>query len=634
MGLDDLEKDIYGREFENARDMKTAYDPGDTRKGDEAPVPFDAERWKGAVPASSTPLERFRKAVRRYWKIEVSVVVLLLLVPGIFLVRSAVFSPERFAVGISGPTEVASGETVSYRVSWENANTLGTKDVELTVSLPESFRIETAEGFSVTGNTIKMTLPDVGMNGTGNVRFTGKFYGSKGAFAYMKAFVRFSPFGLSARFDAGSQLGVTIASSPLFLETVVPLEAASGNETEYLIRYRNDGDLPYSNVRIRADYPEGFRFSQAAPRQSEGDNVWRFGALPPGSEGEILIRGTLLGEADQAKPFRVEIGVLQGDGSFVAYEERERSTRMVVSPLSIGQTVNGRTDLSAKPGDTLRYVLSYANRGDIGLRDIIISVEVDPALLDMTRLSTDRGGYYDSAKRTIVWNASALPDLARLEPGQGGQVSFSVPLRTDIPTTTEGGKHFSVKTLARIDSPDVPFMIASNKVIASSLLEVRIGSVLEFSVAGFHTDTVIPNGGPIPPRVGQETTYMLRLRAVNYLNDLSDAVVTITLPVGVRYTGRHFPYEESVTANERTGELVWNIGSMFGGGRTSRELSFQVAIVPGPDRIGEPVTILDGASFEAEDTFTGEPVHASVGGKSTALSEDAGIPREGGIVVP
>lgn len=634
MSLEDLEKDIYRRGYTNDRRMKTAYDPDDTREQAEESVEFDSEQWEENPPAPKTLLDRFKEAFRKYWKIGLGVIVLLILVFNISRIGALFFTPDRVFVELSGPTEVASGEEVTYRVLWKNTNTLGAQNAELSVTLPESFRIGSSEGFSVEGNTMRMFLGDLGPRGSGEIRFSGKFYGSKGELSYIRSNVRFSPYGLSSQFDTRSQRGITIASSPLFLDTIVPLEAASGNTVEYVINYKNESDIPYPNVRIRAEYPDGFRFAQAVPQQTEGDNIWRLGNILPGATGEIRIRGTLYGESDQAKLFRAAIGVLQGDGDFVAYEQEERSTRMIVSPFFIAQQVNGRDDLSAQPGDMLRYVVSYVNQGDIGLRDAIITVEIPPDLLDMTRLSAERGGFYDGAKSVLVWNASVLPELARVEPNEGGTVRFSVPLRKDIPTTPEGERHLSVKTLAKIDSPDIPFLISSNKVIASNLLEVRVGSVFDFSVSGFHTETDIPNTGPIPPKVGEETTYMLRFRAVNYLNDLSDAKVTIILPPGVRYTGQYLPESEPILFNERTGELVWSIGSMFGGGRSARELSIQVAVVPGPDKIGETMELLQRADFEARDTFTDEIIRASSDRKTSALTEDGGIPYDGGVVLP
>lgn len=634
MSLDDLEKDVYRRGYENKRQMKTAYDPDDTRERPEESVDFDPKQWEKKPDTPRTFLDRLEAAFRKYWKIGLGVIVVLLLIFNFSLIRSLFFTPDRVVVEILGPTEVASGEVVAYRVSWRNMNTMVARGAELSVTLPESFRIESSEGFSVEGNTMRTILGDLPPHGSGEVRFTGKFYGSKGELSYLYSAVRFSPAGLSSQFDSRTQLGATIASSPLFLDTIVPLEAASGNEAEYIINYRNNSDIPYSNVRIVADYPEGFRFSKAAPQQSEGNNVWRLGNILPGATGEISIRGTLLGESDRAKLFRASIGVLQGDGTFVAYEQKERSTRMVSPPLVVTQTVNGRTDLAASPGDLLKYDLTYVNQGDIGLRDVIITVEVDPDLLDMTKLSAESGGFYDIQKSAIVWNATVLPDLSRLEPNEGGSVSFYVPLRRGITTSSDGGRHLSAKTLAKIDSPDVPFFISSNKFAASNLLEVRVGSVIDFSLAGFHTDTDIPNTGPIPPEVGEETTYMLRFKVVNYLNDLSDAFVTIMLPSGIRYTGASIPGSEPLVYNERAGSLIWNIGSMFGGGRTARELSIQVGVTPGPDKIGGVVELLHDATFEARDAFSGETVRASTGQKTTSLQEDQGIPHDGGVVVP
>jgi len=634
MSLDNLEKDIYRPGYENDRRLRTEFDPDDTRESSADAVRFDGSRWDGKPETPKTFLDRLESAFRKYWLAGLGVAVVLLVVVNFSLIRSVFFSHDRVGIEILGPTEVASGEVVSYRVAWRNMNTLGASDAELTVSLPDSFRLGSSEGFSVDGGVMRIRLGDLPPHGSGEYRFTGTFYGSKGELSYLHGELGFSLIGISDPFGSESRIGVTVASSPLFLDTIVPLEAASGNEVEYVVNYRNDGDIPYSNVRVVTEYPTGFRFGTAVPGQTEGDNIWRLGTVPPGVAGEIRIRGTLGGERDEAKPFRASVGVLQGDGTFAVYETKERSTRMVGSPIALRQQVNERNDLAAKPGDLLKYVVSYENRGDIGLRDAIVSVEIDPNLLNITGLSIEQGGFYDPVRRAIVWNASVMPDLSRIEPGNGGSVRFSVPLRTDLPTASEGGKHLSVKTIAKMDSPDIPFVISSNKTVASNLLEVRVGSVIEFGVVGFHTDTVIPNSGPIPPKVGQETTYMLRFRAVNYLNDLSDAFVTILLPPGVRYTGAYVPESEPIVYNERAGSLIWNIGSMFGGGRSAKELSVQVGVTPGPDKVGETLTLLEQATFEAKDTFTDEMIRASLEEKTTALREDGGLPFKGGIVVP
>lgn len=635
MGLQDLNEDIYRRDYADGREARTEYDPGNP--GAEGEVPFKADAWGlSGTPVKVSLFSKIGEFFATRWKwviVTISAVVFLAFIANLTFIREMLFDDGRIGINITGPSEVASAETVQYVLRYQNGNILSADDVSVTLSFPDSFKIDQGEGMSIQGNTATIFLGKVGGRSSGEAKFSGKFYGSKGILIYLKAKFGFSPAGISSRYENETQYGVTIASSPLVLEAVVPKEAASGNEVEYVVSYRNESDLSFSNLRVKAEYPDGFRFNQSEPRSAEGDAMWRVGNLLPHASGEIRVKGILTGARDQAKVFRVSLGVLQGDDTFVAYDQKERTTRIVTSPLTITQTVNDKTDLSVNPGDTLKYELKYMNEGTVGLRDVIITLEINAALLDMTKLSL-RGGSYDSARSVITWKASDLPGLARLEPNRGGSIEFSVPVRQDITVDPEAGKHLSIRTLAKIDSLDIPFSSPTNKVISSNMLDVRVGSVVDFRVSGFHFDAALPNSGPVPPKVGQETTYTLRFKVTNFLNDIARAKVSMLIPTSVRYTGKLSPDGESVSYNERTGQLTWDIGSILGGGESSREIALQFSITPGPNEVGKTPQLLTSAVFEAEDVFTKQPIRIDRGGKTTALPEDGGIANGAYTVVP
>lgn len=634
MGLQDLNENIYRRDYENDRKTHSDFAPGMDASGG---VEFGASRWElSAAPVKKTIWSGARDFFAMKWKwiiIGLSSLLFLVLIVNLAFIRGMLFTDDRVSLEIAGPKEVASAETVQFVVRYGNGNMLPMNDAELTFAFPESFRLERSDGMIVSGNSATVSLDSVNGRAGGEVKLSGKFYGSKGSLAYLKATFRFTPSGTSSRYDRETQVGVTIASSPLSLEVSAPQEIASGNEIEYVFAYRNDSDLSFSNLRIKAEYPQNFRFNSAEPRPSDAENSWRLGNLLPHAQGEIRVRGVVTGNRDEAKVIRASLGVLQGDDTFFAYDQRERLTRIVASPLSISQTVNGKTDISVNPGDVLNYEIRYSNDGDIGLRDLIVTVEVNAAFLDVTKLRTT-GGAYDVSRSVIVWKASDFPELTRLEPRQGGRVNFSIPVRGDVGVSGEAGKHLSVRTLAKIDSPDIPFSSPSSKIIASNALEVRIGSIVDYDVSGYHFDAALPNAGPIPPKSGFETTYTLRFKITNYLNDLSRAKVTATLPTNVRYTGKKSPESDALSYNERTGQLVWDIGSMWGGGKSSREIAIQVGITPGPNEIGQAPTILIGSVFEAEDTYTKNSIRIERGEKTTNLQEDTSLSDSSANVVP
>lgn len=631
MGLEELNKDIYKRDYEASRDMTTPYDPG--RDSDlPGEVPFSSQAWQTAPPAKKrgvifSVIQFFFGSWRRALPtlLMFAIIGIGAVVPSI---RTMLFTASNVSVTISGPKEVASGETVKYVFEYSNGNILGVKNAELRVSFPDSFKAE-AGGYVQSGSSL-LTIPlgELAGKSVGRAEVSGKFYGLKGELVYPKVVFRYTPSNMGGAFEAEAQIGVTIALSPLAIDIIVPQEAASGNEVTYIVNYRNDSDLDFSGLRINAEYPEGFRFSGADPAPGEGETVWKIGNVLSHGSGTIAIRGTLSGTRDQAKTFRAVFGIVKGDGTFLAYDQGERVTRIVASPLSIVQTVNGKIDLSVNPGDALTYRLRYSNDGSVGLRDVIIAAEVSSPFLDMATLSPGVGKY-DAANNRIVWRASDVPGLSLVGPQKGGEVSFSISVRKNIGTSGTEGKDLSVRAVAKIDSPDIALR---DKVASSNVLETKINSVVFFDVNGYYFDGAVPNSGPIPPKVGQETTYTIHLIATNYLNDLGQARVTASLPTGVKFLGKKLSDDESIDYNDRTGALVWNIGNIPGGGKHVREVIFQVSITPAPNEAGSSSKLLQNAVFEGTDFFTQHSFRIDRGSKTTTLREDAALPSSGYVV--
>ena len=295
---------------------------------------------------------------------------------------------------------------------------------------------------------------------------------------------------------------------------------------------------------------------------------------------------------------------------------------MVAAPLSVVQTVNGKSDVAVYPGSQLQYTLKYVNNGSIGLRDVIVTLDLDPINLDLRTIKLGGRGTFDATRNVIVWKASDVPSLLLLEPGAGGEVSFNVGVRKDIGTSGTAGKNLFVRTIARIDSPDIPL---ENKIASSNTLDASINSLVFFAVNGYFADAAIPNTGPMPPKVGQTTTYTMRFGVTNYLNDIGQLKVSVSLPSGVKFLGKKSDDDESVVFNDRSNLLVWNIGSMPGGKKSVRTMAFQVSITPAPNEINQSPSLIRSAVLEGTDLFTKVPIRIDAGGKTTALREDTSL---------
>ncbi len=630
MGLEELNENIHSRDYEASGGIRTTdYDPRVASPTPAGVPSFSSKDWGQAPPVKPdrfTPFRRFFFGTS--WRVSMTVVVVVasVLVASFPLIWRLLFNPVNVTISVVGPKNVASGETVSYSFRYSNRNILSAKNAELTISFPESFQVEGSDRIQAGSASATVPIGDISGKGSGSVEISGKFYGLKGELDYLKAKLAFAPFGVKSTFSSESQIGVTIVSSPLTLDITVPQEASTGDDVTYVIDYRNESDIPFSGAQIKLTYPDGFQFRSSTPMVVPGGKTWDIGMLAPHGSGTITVKGSLFGIANDAKVFRVSFGVVKNDKVFLVYDKGERATRIVAASLTVVQTVNGQSGAAVYPGSRLVYNLRYVNRGFVGLRDVMIMADVDPINLDLTTLNLGGRGAFDAARNVIIWKASDVPSLLLLEPGAGGEVSFSVSVRRDIGTSGTSGKNLFVRTVARIDSPDIPL---ENKVASSNTLDVDVNSLVFFAVDGFHTDADVPNTGPIPPRVGQTTTYTIHLTVTNFLNDIGQLKVTASFPSGVKFLGKKSSDSESVSFNERTNAFVWNIGSMVGGKRSVRTIAFQVSITPGPNEIGSNPVLVRNVMLEGADLFTKNPIKIVEQGKTTSLPEDRTLSSSG-----
>ena len=99
------------------------------------------------------------------------------------------------------------------------------------------------------------------------------------------------------------------------------------------------------------------------------------------------------------------------------------------------------------------------------------------------------------------------------------------------------------------------------------------------------------------------------------------------IPTGATVTEIKNPSDAVLhyTFNERTNNLVWEIGQLESGTgilNSPREVVFQVKIKPSPDQISSPVNLVGETVFSAQDLFTGEEIRFFGNEKNTTLRED------------
>lgn len=624
MSLDDLNRELYNKNLDTIGGHdheKSLYDPS-VGSGNLS-SPFDHEENWGKPQKGLTPQQK-----KKMWIAIAIFSVLLLAIGGFFFNRwwtKNAFHQDRVSISFEGPKEADSTQQMKYIIHYVNNNRVTLKEASIQLSYSKNF--QTTDNLNLkylSATSSRIYIGDIKSMSEGSIELNGIFYAPKDSPVYLNGEISFVPSNGIEKLSMTGKIGVNITAAPVVLEVSAPQQAVDGDGLEYVIDYQNIDTRIIKDIRVQVDFPQGFQFSTSQPQASEKESSWYIGNLEAGQTGKIRVQGQIKGLDGEGKNISVSLGHIGTDNKFIAYSKQEVTTRIVSPVLKIAQKMEDKVDDVVNAGELLKYTISFENTGDIGLRDAIISAEVSGKILDFSKISVENGSY-DGNKNIITWKASEVPDLLNINPKARGAVHFSVPIKNVIPVENKLDKNFIVSSVAKIDSPDIPTPIDANKIIGSNKLELRLASKALFDVKGYYTDEKIKNSGPLPMEVGKETTFGIHWSIINVSNDLAGAKVVSALPNGIRWTGQVYPNDEKISYNERTNQLVWEIGDVPAGtgvfGKT-REIVFQVGVNPQVNQIGEGVPLVNKSIFTATDTFVQRDITIEGDAKDTQLYED------------
>jgi hypothetical protein len=135
--------------------------------------------------------------------------------------------------------------------------------------------------------------------------------------------------------------------------------------------------------------------------------------------------------------------------------------------------------------------------------------------------------------------------------------------------------------------------------------------VVDADIQTLHEDGPFNNSGPVPPQVGETTTYTLHISIQNTTNDIEEASFQAALPAYVEIRSNTSPADADINYNDISGRLSWDIGSIpAGAGFTQpvKEAFVQIELIPSSSHRGLELPLLADPSISGVDSFTGEMI--------------------------
>lgn len=534
-------------------------------------------------------------------------------------------SSKNVDIKVVGPISVGGGTESSFDIVVVNNNNTDLQSVKLNVQYPKGVRKEGDLGDDVANDNLDMGTIKSGKQSTQTVKLY--VFGEKDEVKEFKIDVDYGVKNSNGRFFKEKVYDVTISSAPVIITSTYPKEVNSNQDIDFSIEAAaNSTDAP-KDFLVSVDYPFGFSFKNASPAPTYGNNTWEFTGLSQGAKQTINISGTIAGQDNEERVFKVSAGTPNADDPrqigvvFLSSDESITIKKPFIGlDFKIG---NSSGDYIAKGSSNINANLNVQNNIPEKIFNVVATVSLSGSAFNGSTVRVDQNGFFRSIDNTISWDKRATNKFAELDPGESQDLSFSLsPLNyqnfpkdsnpeIDVKVTVEGDRILSSGETEHVQSTDEKTIKVSTDLALTQRI-VRNG----YSIS---------NTGSMPPRVNQKTTYTVVWSLSNSYNSASNAVVSATLPPYVEWTGVFNPSNQNITYNPDMHQVIWNAGTVLSGtgfGTSPKEAAFQISFLPSTSQVGTEVPLIGEAKVDGIDKVVNVNIESTSPSASTRFSSD------------
>ena len=546
-------------------------------------------------------------------------------------------SANNIDINISGPVSIPGGTPVSFDIQVVNKNNVDLESADLAVDFPAGTTNPTDSTQEL--KTYRELLGDIKAGGSAQKTVGAIIFGEENLQKQIAVSVTYKVKGSTNLFTKKTSYDVLINSSPILLTASSFKEITSGQEFDMKIKLKSNSQDVLKNVLLKGMYPFGFTFVSSSIKPLSDNATWKIGDIPAGAERTLTVRGKIQGEDSETRIFHFAAGAQSSvDPKKIATQYMAVDQALTIQKPFVSLAMSVDNDDS--PGDHIgqfnqneRISISWFNNLSTSISNMSITAKLSGSAYDKSAVQPDQG-YFNSATNEITWNPQTTSGFASVGAGENGTVSFSV-VPKDTSTVDRAVVNPVVVVTAsvtgnRTQESNVPETLSS--VVSKT---TRVSSNVALTGRLVRTVGPFTNTGPVPPKVEQLTTYTVIWTVDNTSSSVTDAKVTATLPAYVKWLKNVSPTSESVTYDENSGLITWNIGNVSTYTVSSsrrREVSFQIAFQPSINQADQSPTLVNQATLIGVDSFTNTQLQSLQDYLTTRFSTDPGY-REGQATV-
>lgn len=550
--------------------------------------------------------------------------VFLALLAFFFSVRELFFDRDDVTLRIDAPEEVDIGSEFEVFVTVTNSSRQTLRAGRIDLDLPSA--IELVEGRDASFATLESRKQTT-------AKFRLRARGDAGTELRFRVLSFFKPGFIAASFQKELEKTVHLREIPFTIAFSFPADVSNGKAFTFFIRAQSRAQTAVPAVGVELIPPDTFRFLRAQPAPLAATTYqWDFGSIPAGGREEISVTGIF--DADvKGGEFIARIGPWDTfRKSLLAFQEEKEFLNLQAGAVPVTivfREQENPPEIIVEPGETFSVKLQYENAMTVPAEDVSIALAMaDEAIEPRSVISPQQ--FTRSVSGEYVWDSDILSALKSLEPGVQGEIELSAKISQKLVFRSADDANQDISVRART--------LSGGRVLGERHMLIRIAGQLSINaeVRYFNAPGGI-NTGPLPPKIGQETTYTVTLTVAGGTNGIENVGARVVLGPSVTYKELIEPENANVFYDSTTREVAWTIGDMPPGTGVfspPKLLSFRISLIPEADDTGKAVELLSIVAASGEDVFVKRTLDAADRPTTSQLRDDHLVSDTKGIVEP
>lgn len=598
------------------------------------------DRYGQLMDVRTLKVKQKRSFFKRALRLFLVLVVLAAFSFGIYYYINRGNNQAAVEISFNSPESVLAGEEFYYEISYKNTSRFALTKINLDLKYPDNF-IYLSSDITASSQNSSWQLPDLGPGQLYSLKIKGKLINKKDSPNILGATLTYTPDNFSSVFKKDASVNTLISGLGFEVEAAYINTAFLGQDGDVNLVVSNFGDNVYlDNMLLNISAPSNILINSAelvpgpsifsSPSSSVAKtpininkisgSQWQLNGLLPKLEAQnILVKYKVDTKTDDKQTIVIILEQLTPDGRALVFWEKNIDLEIMKSDLNLTLAVNNLTaDSGVDFGQTLNYTISYANRGAGTLKNVNIRADLKGEFFNWDSLQDKNHGLLSNGG--IIWTKEQIPALVEIAPNQEGVINFSIKLNDFL--ASDLGKDLSLNSQASFNLSNAAADNSSSDRRSNTIIN-RINSNVNLveRIRYFDENNIPVGSGPLPPKVGEKTSFRVYWTVTNDLHELSDAKVTLVLPSYVNFEEKSSVNVGSLIYDNSSRTLTWEIGRLPISVKRS-DVAFDISVTPSISDFNKILILSPGASLEARDIETQGQISKKSEAKTTKLEDD------------